>query len=125
MGVEDPDRPGMDLAVIRVRGAAHEGAPIRFGIATSGTSVHRWTTGGAMRHHLIDPRTGEPALTDVVQATVIARSARAAEAFAKTAVILGTTAALIALDRPEVEGAIILSERGELLIPPKTLRFLA
>ena len=76
-----------------------------------GTSVHRWIRDGRVAHHLIDPRTGRPARTDVVQATVLARTAREAEALAKTAVILGSDAALDVLDRPGVDGAILLTDR--------------
>ncbi len=119
IGVEDPGHPGMDVATLRLTGEP-TAAQTRFGIATSGTSVHRWRRGGVASHHLIDPRTGRPADTDVVQATVIARSSRAAEAWAKAAVILGSAAALDALDRPDVDGLLILTEAGELLMLPAT-----
>jgi thiamine biosynthesis lipoprotein len=123
IGIGDPDDPGMDLATLRLVGDAPIG-PSRFGIATSGTSIHRWGHGDRPSHHLIDPRTGRPAATDVVQATVVGRSAREAEAYAKTAVILGSTAGLAALDRAPIEGAVLLTEQRELLILPRTLRFL-
>ena len=48
-------------------------------MATSGTSIHRWQLAdGRMTHHLIDPRTRRPADTDVLQATVVAPTARVA-----------------------------------------------
>ena len=84
--------------------AARRRGPTAFGLATSGTSVHRWTIDGRSSHHLIDPRTGRPARTDLVQATVLAGSAREAEAIAKTAVIVGSEAALGRLDRPGILG---------------------
>ncbi len=31
------------------------------GLATSSTTVRAWTQGGQRKHHIIDPRTGEPA----------------------------------------------------------------
>ncbi len=86
--------------------------PRTFGIATSGTSVHRWTDGQRTTHHLIDPRTGRPALTDLTQATVMAGSARHAEALAKAAVILGTRAAVPMLERHAAAGAILVGEGG-------------
>jgi ornithine carbamoyltransferase len=58
------------------------------GVATSGTGVHHW--GG--RHHLIDPRTGDSAQSGIAQATVVASSAREAEAWAKSIVIDGAAA---------------------------------
>ncbi len=41
------------------------------------------------RHHLIDPRTGEPAVTEWVSVTVIAPHAYEAEVFAKALLIGG------------------------------------
>jgi len=95
------------------------------GIATSGTSVHRWTRDGVATHHLIDPRTWQSADTDIVQATVVAGSAREAEALAKTAVIAGTSGAFGLTDRPGVLGVLVLTTRGELRATPEMLRWLA
>ena len=95
----------MDLAVFRLE-ARSPGPPGLFGLATSGTSVHRWGGDSEGRHHLIDPRTGLPAATDVVQATVLAGTAREAEALAKSAVILGTAAGLHFLDRAGALAAV-------------------
>jgi thiamine biosynthesis lipoprotein len=123
LGVADPESPGMDLAVLRLV----NDSPVRqaFGVATSGVSVHRWGAGISARHHLIDPRTGLPAATDIVQATVIATSARLAEAFAKSAVILGRGAAPRALRRPGILGALLLTGDRQLTTLPGTERYLA
>jgi len=93
-------------------------------VATSGVSVHRWTVDGRVRHHLIDPRSGLPATTDVVQATVIAGSALRAEVLAKAAVIAGSGAGLALLERARVQGAVILTDRGEVMALPQTLSLL-
>jgi thiamine biosynthesis lipoprotein len=122
IGVADPHEPGSMLATVHLTRRAD--ATVRFGVATSGTSVHRWNLAEGTAHHLIDPRTGQPARTDVVQATVIARSARVAEAFAKTAVIVGSEAAARRLDRREVLGQILLTDRGDVLVTPATMEFL-
>ena len=74
---------------------------------------------------IIDPRTGQPAATDVVQATVLAGTAREAEAFAKTAVILGAAAGLAYLDRIGALGAVVLTARGESFALPQTSLWLA
>jgi thiamine biosynthesis lipoprotein len=125
IAVADP-RPGATdhLAVVRLDARIAGG---RLGIATSGTSVHRWApaTDGLARHHLIDPRTRRPALTDVIQATVIGGSARAAEVLAKAAVIAGSDAALGLLDGPGVHGAVLLLEGGGLVATPGTAAWLA
>jgi thiamine biosynthesis lipoprotein len=122
ISVADPRTPGAELAVFVLPGG-RLGA--RYGIATSGISIHRWTAPDGVRHHLIDPRTGRPAATDIVQATVLAGSASAAEAWAKTAVVLGLVAALDVLDRAPVLGAILLASDGRVLAVPRTTRWLA
>lgn len=121
-GVADPRHHGDHLATLEL--VAHDDGGRTFGLATSGTSVHRWRVGGRSTHHLIDPATGEPARTDLVQATVLCASAREAEVLAKTAVIEGSTAAFARLDRPSVLAAILLTERGEVLATPSTERWL-
>jgi thiamine biosynthesis lipoprotein len=123
IGVADPGEPGTVLSTVHFTRGTHPVA--RYGIATSGTVVHRWTQAGTTRHHLIDPRTGRPASTDVVQATVIGHTARAAEAYAKTAVIVGSEAAAEQLDRPDVLGQILVTETGDVLVTPPTLEFIA
>jgi thiamine biosynthesis lipoprotein len=80
-------------------GATGEGWPVGFGdktlllkdmgAATSGTTKRAWAGG----HHLIDPRTGRPAQTDLSEASVLAATAVDAEIYAKVALLLGATAA--------------------------------
>src|SRR5262249_22137251 len=59
-------------------------------IATSTIAKRRWKTAdGRELHHLIDPRTGEPAATDFRSVTVIANEAMVAEIDAKVVLITG------------------------------------
>jgi thiamine biosynthesis lipoprotein len=124
VGVADPRRPGQQLAVLVLAARPEPGGQV-FGLATSGTSVHRWANGTAAGHHLIDPATARPASTDIVQATVLAATSRHAEALAKTAVILGSDRARAVLERPEVEGAVVLTEGGEVRVTDRARRWLA
>ncbi len=109
VAIADPRRAGEDLAVL----AAPQGMARTVGIATSGTTVHRWehTTGWA--HHLIDPRTSAPAETDLVQATVVASDALTAEALAKAAVIAGSEDGLRLLAGAGAAAAVLLLRSGE------------
>lgn len=60
------------------------------GVATSGITRRRWRgAGGAPAHHLLDPATGKPAFTGVVQATALAPTAFLAEVRAKWALLSG------------------------------------
>ena len=124
VGVGDPRSSDANLAVLRLSAPAG-GYPTRWGVATSGVSIHRWQVNGTVRHHLIDPRTGSPAETDVVQATVVAGSSLRAEALAKAAVIAGTVKGFALLERARVRGALLLTDRGEVLALPSTLTLLA
>ena len=124
VGVANPREAGTVLSTVRSQAGHRTRRPVR--------RRHRRAprcTGGRWadmtRHHLIDPRTRRPAATDVVQATVIARTARAAEAFAKTAVIVGSDEAAGHLDRPDVLGQVLLTDAGNVLVTPATLEYLA
>ncbi|MFD2332807.1 FAD:protein FMN transferase [Cohnella sp. GCM10020058] len=82
IGVADPWRPEQDATGLTLRRGA--------GIATSSAVKRRWQDrDGHMRHHIVDPRTGRPALTDLVQVTMIAPDAVMAEVYAKCALLLG------------------------------------
>jgi thiamine biosynthesis lipoprotein len=106
IGVTDPFDAGAHIEVLQVP---------RGGIATSGRDYHRWRQGGIERHHILDPRTGRPAESDVLTATVLAPSAEQAEAAAKTALILGSCAGLAWLNaRPRFAGLLVL-ESGQVL----------
>jgi FAD:protein FMN transferase len=81
---------------VAVRGAAVVGLPdggsltVRNGgIATSGSTGRRWLRGGALQHHLIDPRTGRPSTSPWVEVTVAAGSCLEADVAAKAAFLLG------------------------------------
>ncbi len=61
----------------------------RGALATSGVERRRWRQGEVERHHLIDPRTGDPARSGLWSVTAAAGSCARAEVAAKTALILG------------------------------------
>ena len=106
LDIVDPFRPG------EYKGMLYVG---KGGVATSGKDYRRWTRGGLPQHHIIDPRTGLPAETDVLTATVIASTVMEAEAIAKMVVISGSRAGLDRLNNdPSLSGLLIL-ENGERL----------
>ena len=82
------------------------------GVATSGRDYRRWRHGGIWQHHILDPRTGRLAETDVFSATVIASSAREAEVAAKMALILGSRDGLDWIEaRPSLAALLVLEDR--------------
>ncbi|MGN6588534.1 MAG: FAD:protein FMN transferase [Solirubrobacterales bacterium] len=77
------------------------------GVATSGITRRSWEgAGGGSAHHLLDPATGQPAFTGVIQATAIAPSAFLAEVHAKWALLSGPE---LAPSRLPYGGAFVLA----------------
>ena len=102
VGVADPFNPDSHLEVLQLG---------RCGIATSGRDYRRWKWNGAWQHHIIDPRTGCPAVTDVISTTVVAPTLVEAEVAAKVALILGSQAGLDWLEnQPSTAGLLVLED---------------
>ncbi len=102
VGIGDPFHPGESIGLLCLT---------QGGVATSGRDFHRWMRQDIWQHHIIDPRAGLPASTDVITATVVARNTVEAEAAAKVAVILGSEAALDWLDdRASLAGLLVLED---------------
>jgi thiamine biosynthesis lipoprotein len=78
--LENPLQPDRTLTTLRVNPG---------GVATSSVTKRAWKQDGIPRHHLIDPRTGESAITDWLSMTVMAAHACEAEVFAKALFIGG------------------------------------
>ena len=77
------------------------------GLATSGSDRRHWTTSEGEAHHLIDPRTGAPAKTDVLRVTAVGRTAVEAEVLAKSLYLAG--AAQGALEADELGGPAVIT----------------
>lgn len=106
VGVADPFHPERQLALVNIA---------QGGIATSGRDYRRWQKNGTWQHHIIDPRTGKPAQTDILTATVIAPTAQAAEVAAKVVFILGSSAGYQWLGaHPKMAGMMVL-ESGQVI----------
>jgi FAD:protein FMN transferase len=80
----------------------------RGAMATSGQTHRRWQQGGQIRHHIIDPRTGMPAQSPILTATVVADRCAQAEVAAKVAFILGGKGGIAFLKRHRIEGVLAL-----------------
>jgi thiamine biosynthesis lipoprotein len=59
-------------------------------VATSTTLRRQWTADGAPQHHLIDPATGVPSVSDLTLACVITAHAWEAEVLAKAVLLRGS-----------------------------------
>lgn len=83
VGVQHPHQPLQDIAQF------HPETDQLIAIATSGTWKRRGTHAGKKWHHLIDPRTHQPAVTDLRAVTVFGPSATTADIYASCCIILG------------------------------------
>jgi len=101
IAVQDPTDLEQDLAVLAVESGA---------VATSSVARRRWLQRGEVRHHLIDPRTGRSAESDVLAATVLAPSCATAEVFAKAVVIAGAAAGSALIDQAHLAALVV--DRG-------------
>jgi thiamine biosynthesis lipoprotein len=75
--------------------AEHIGAPIGItsgGVATSSTLVRNWSTGTGRAHHIIDPRTGAPAISPWRTVSVAADSCLTANALSTASLLWGEEA---------------------------------
>lgn len=86
-------------------------------VATSTTLRRRWRVAGVERHHLIDPRTGEPAVTPINLVTVIAATAWGAEVLAKAVLLRGAHHPLDIVEGTGAE-ALYVTEEGDVVTTP-------
>ncbi|MDR3577645.1 MAG: FAD:protein FMN transferase [Anaerolineaceae bacterium] len=109
--LEDPNDFRRALNILKVGPGA---------VATSTTTRRRWVQDGQTQHHIIDPRTGQPAQTDFISVTVVAPSLAQAEVFAKAILICGSLqASNLVVNRPEVT-FIAVDTQGKLWGSPNS-----
>ena len=86
---------------------------VRGAAATSGITKRAWIGhDGRSAHHLLDPATGQPAFTGVVQVTALAPSGTEAEALSKAALLSGPGCAANWLPH----GGVVVCEDGSIEI---------
>ncbi len=114
MGGEQPIERQVNIDHPLREGNAHEFRLERGAVATSGIKTRLWRAEGGFAHHLLDPSTGEPAWTGVIQATSLGDTALEAETLAKMAFLSGPDGARDIL--ASHGGLIVLDDGGVELI---------
>jgi thiamine biosynthesis lipoprotein len=79
-------------------------------IATSTKLRRAWTRGERTLHHLIDPRTGEPADSGLASVTVVAGEAWRAEVLAKAAFVAGRDEGRLLVERAGATGLFVTDD---------------
>ena len=103
--LEDPRDPTQMLAQLNISSGA---------VATSSIMKRTWRQGDKPRHHLIDPRTGEPARTEWLSVSVICPDVIAADVYAKTILIGGQRVAEKLIQEKSDLTFIAVDPRGNL-----------
>ncbi len=115
IAVEDPFDPNRTIAELTMsRGA----------VCTSSILAKTWVTADGPRHHLVDPRTGTPAATSTVSATVVTADAWVAEALCTLAILTEPVDALGHLESMGV-AAIVVDRDGLVWRTPGLERYAA
>lgn len=115
IGVKNPFAPESDFEVLNLK---------RCGVATSGRDCRRWSQNGRLRHHIIDPCTGQPAETNVLTATIVAPTVMEAEAAAKAVLISGGEEGLKWVEADPVLAGIIVLENGHTFYSQRISKYL-
>lgn len=112
IAVWNPFRPDSPLGIVHLRNR---------GMGTSGTAFQRFEAGGRIYGHILDPRTGEPALGPA-SVTVLAPTAADADALSTALYLLGPEAAeAFVAKHPEV--GVVIVEEGPADASPRVLTF--
>ena len=82
-------------------------------VVTSGTYERCFAKNGVLLHHILDPRTGRPVVTDAVSATIVCEKSLDAEGFSTAALALGVTAGTaFCRAQPEILAAYFIDIAG-------------
>jgi thiamine biosynthesis lipoprotein len=106
IGVADPFHKEEEIEILFLN---------RCGVATSGKDRRRWHRDGALKHHIINPLTNQPAETDVLTVTVIAPDVMQAEAAAKAALIQGSGPGLEWIEAHPGFAALFILDDGQMI----------
>lgn len=107
VGVRNPAEPEKLIGAVPLAGGS---------AVTSGVYERCFTApDGTFYHHILDPRTGMPAETDVAGVTVICEKSIDAEGFSTTLLALGLERGLaLARRRPEIQQAFFIDRTGRI-----------
>ena len=104
---QDPFEPQQDRALVRLRHGA---------LATSSRGGRYWQRGRQTFHHVIDPRTGTSANSDLHTVTVYAPDTMTADVAAKVVLVLGSESGTAYLAQRDLSAVLTGSDRREIIV---------
>lgn len=109
IGIQDPDgNTGSSLAVLNIDDGT---------VVTSGIYERYFIKDGVRFHHILDPKTGISADSDLASATITGVSSMRADALATACIVLGSEKSLAMLESMGVDGLFITRD-GQMLETP-------
>jgi len=85
-------------------------------VMSSGTYERQFEINGVNYHHILDPKTAMPVISDVISATVVTKNAVVGEGLSTIAILLGSEKAQEIFGRvPDFIGAVLVLDSGEIL----------
>ncbi len=93
-------------------------------VATSGIAHRQWWQGNKLQHHLIDPRTGQSAQSDLWSVTVVTDRCEQAEVAAKVAFILGSRKGAEFLRSYNIGGLLVHEDGAWETVAPWSTQFM-
>ncbi len=108
IGIQHPRDPEALLTKVEVTGTA---------VVTSGDYERYFMEDGVRYHHILDPKTGQPA-RGCQSVTVVTGSAMRADALATACFVLGPEAGMALLRRARVQQAILVTADGSVVRGP-------
>lgn len=84
-------------------------------VTTSGTYERCFTKDGVTYHHILDPKTGLSAQTDLVSATILCNSALSGDALSTICILLGSEEGMALIEKlPDVEALLVKADQSVL-----------
>lgn len=107
VAVQDPFEPERDRALVRLRRGA---------LATSSRGGRCWQRGSRTLHHVIDPRTGTSANSDLHTVTVYAPDTMKADVAAKVVLVLGSESGSVYLAKRDLSALLTNADGRDTIV---------
>ncbi len=108
VAVQDPNNTGNILGTLSVGG--------KTAVVTSGDSQRYFEQDGVKYHHILDPRTAAPAISNLNSVTVVCSSATRADAFATALYIMDLEEGLAFVNQKDDLEALFVTKQGEITV---------
>lgn len=110
IGIRDPETGrGDSILILQVSDTS---------VVTSGINERYFLVDDIHYHHILDPRTGYPAISDLVSVTIVTPNSMTADALSTAVFILGLDAGLeLVQSLPDVEAILITADRQVFVTP--------